>query len=58
MEYTEQDILDNMGLVVFVAKMLSGRLVDHVYGWDDLVSEGTFGLKKALDKFEDRKSVV
>jgi RNA polymerase sigma factor (sigma-70 family) len=52
MEYTEQDILDNMGLVVWVAKRLRGRLVTHVFGWDDLVSEGTFGLIKALDRFD------
>jgi RNA polymerase sigma factor (sigma-70 family) len=51
-KYTEQDILDNMGLVYFVAKMVSGRLVNHVYCWDDLVSEGTFGLIKALDRFD------
>jgi RNA polymerase sigma factor (sigma-70 family) len=52
MEYTEQDILDNMGLVVWVAKRLRGRLVTHVFGWDDLVSEGTLGLIKALDRFD------
>ena len=52
MEYTEQDVLDNMGLVIWVAKILRGRLVNHVYGWDDLVSEGTFGLMKALGRFD------
>jgi RNA polymerase sigma factor (sigma-70 family) len=52
MEHTEQDILDNMGLVVWVAKMLRGSLVNHVYGFDDLISEGTFGLIKALDRFD------
>jgi RNA polymerase sigma factor (sigma-70 family) len=52
MEYTEQDILDNMGLVVWVAKILKRGLVNHVFGWDDLVSEGTFGLIKALDRFD------
>jgi len=52
MERTEQDILDNMGLVIWVAKLLRTRLVNHVFGWDDLVSEGTFGLMKALDRFD------
>jgi RNA polymerase sigma factor (sigma-70 family) len=52
MEYTDQDILDNMGLVVWVAKRLQRRLVNHVFGWEDLVSEGTLGLIKALDRFD------
>jgi RNA polymerase sigma factor (sigma-70 family) len=52
MEYTEQDILDNMGLVVWVAQRLRGRLVNHFFDFDDLISEGTFGLIKALDRFD------
>jgi RNA polymerase sigma factor (sigma-70 family) len=52
MKCTEQDILDNMGLVIWVAKIFSGRLTNHVFGWDDLVSEGTLGLIKALDRFD------
>ena len=52
MEYTEQDILDNMGLVVWVAQRMKSRLVTSVYGWDDLVSEGTFGLIRALKRFD------
>ncbi len=52
MKCAEQDILDNMGLVLWVAKILRGRLVNHLFGWDDLVSEGTLGLMKALDRFD------
>ncbi len=52
MEYTEQDVLDNMGLVLWVAKILKPKLVNHIFGGDDLVSEGTFGLIKALDRFD------
>ncbi len=52
MEYTEQDILDNMGLVIWVAQRMRARLVNHVFGMDDLISEGTIGLMKALDRFD------
>ncbi len=55
MEYTKQDVLDNMGLVYKVAHRMryghTGTLID----FDDLVSEGILGLIHALERWAPGK---
>ncbi len=50
--YTEQDILGNMGLVYKIARVMKSRHTNALIGFDDLVSEGTLGLIKALELFD------
>ncbi len=52
MDYTQQDVEDNMGLVHFVAQSLSHKLQDNLIGYEDLVSDGTLGLIHALKRFD------
>ncbi len=54
--YTEQDILDNMELVREVADFMKLRHTNSLLDEDDLLSEGTFGLFKAFERFDPEKS--
>lgn len=55
--YTEQDILDNMGLVYKMAHVMAPRHTNVLMDYDDLVSEGIFGLVKAFQRFDPEKKV-
>ncbi len=53
MEYTQQDIQDNMGLVFIVARGMSSiTQCTDLLDFQDLVSEGVLGLIHALDRFD------
>ena len=56
-EYTEQDILDNMELVYKLARVMAPRHKNVLMDFDDLVSEGIFGLVKAIQRFDPEKKV-
>ncbi len=56
-EYTEQDILDNMGLVFKLAHVMAPRHKNVLMDYDDLVSEGIFGLVKAIQRFDPEKKI-
>ena len=47
----EKLITDNMGYVVTLARQYSCELLDT----DDLVSEGTIGIIKAVEKFDPNR---
>lgn len=52
MNYTQQDIENNMGLVYMTARKM-GHLCDRgLLDFEDLISEGTLGLIHALDRFD------
>ncbi len=55
MEYTEQDVLDNMGLVYKIAHFMRPRHMSCLVDFDDLVSEGTLGLINALELWDPEK---
>ncbi len=55
MKYTEQDVLDNMGLVYMVAHSGKKRWTNHLIHFEDLISEGTLGLIHALERFDPAK---
>lgn len=55
MQYTEQDIQDNMGLVFLVAGRMKHLTVDGVLEYRDLISEGVIGLIHALERFDPDK---
>ncbi len=55
MEYTEQDITDNMGLVFHTARRMRHLERSGVMEFQDLISEGVLGLIHALDRFEPKK---
>ena len=57
MEYTEEDITNNMGLVFHVAKRMRRLENSGVMEFKDLVSEGVLGLIHALDRFDESKGV-
>lgn len=52
MEYTEQDVTDHMGLVYKIAHSLRPEYTNSLLDFDDLVSEGTLGLIRALQTFD------
>ncbi len=57
MDYTQQDIQDNMGLVFMVARgmnFISTKSGD-VMEFQDLISEGTLGLIHALERFDPER---
>ena len=56
MKYTQQDILDNMELVRKLAHFMKARHTNSLLDVDDLVSEGLFGLLKAFDLHDPKKS--
>ncbi len=55
--YTQKDIMDNMGLVYKIVHVMKLRHTNSLLGFDDLVSEGVFGLIKALERFDSTKNV-
>lgn len=56
MEYSQQDVEDNMGLVHMVAHRVKDRLsTSGVLEYQDLVSEGVLGLIHALKNFDPDK---
>ncbi len=55
-EYTEQDIMDNLGLVRRTAYGMAARHTNVLMDVDDLVSAGTFGLYRAFELFDPEKS--
>lgn len=56
MEYTQQDIQDNMGLVFMVARRMDRITgVNNVMEFQDLISEGVLGLIYSLDRFEPER---
>jgi RNA polymerase sigma factor (sigma-70 family) len=54
--YTEQDILDNMGLVRKIAGFMQPRHTNSLMDVDDLVSEGIIGLFKAFERWDPERS--
>ena len=56
MDYTKQDILDNMELIYKIAHFMKARHTNALLDVDDLASEGIFGLLKAFAKFDPGKS--
>ena len=52
MDYTQQDIEDNMGLVHFVVQRVFHKMRDGLIGYDDMLGDGTLGLIHALEKFD------
>ena len=58
MEHTEQDIVDNMGLVYKIAHFMSPSYTNNsLMDFDDLVSEGTLGLMDAFNKYDLRRGL-
>ena len=57
MEYTKDDITNNMGLVYMVAKRMRRLETSGVMEFRDLVSEGVLGLIHALDRFDESKGI-
>jgi len=57
MEYTKQDITDNMGLVYQLAHVMKARHTNSLMDFDDLASEGTLGLMRALERFDPEMNV-
>ncbi len=55
MEYTEDDITSNMGLVYHVAKRMRHLERSGVMEFEDLINEGVVGLIFALDRFDESK---
>ena len=56
MEYTQQDIQDNMGLVFMVARRMEHlKGVSDIMEFQDLISEGVLGLIYSLDRFEPER---
>lgn len=58
MEYTQQDVENNIGLVFMVANEMYGRLCEGkggMYEYQDLISEGIVGLHFALERFDPSK---
>jgi RNA polymerase sigma factor (sigma-70 family) len=53
--YTEQDILDNMELIHKIAHFMKARHTNSLIDFDDLVSEGIFGLFTAFRRFDPKK---
>ncbi len=51
MNYTQQDIEDNMGLVYREAHKSRRKMTDNLVEFDDLVGAGTLGLIYALERF-------
>jgi RNA polymerase sigma factor (sigma-70 family) len=56
-EYTEQDIMDNLGLVHKMAQDMAPRHINSFMDYDDLVNEGIFGLVKAFKSFDPEKKI-
>lgn len=52
MNYTQQDIEDNMGLVFMVARRMTRLCEQGFMDFEDLISEGVLGLIHALDRFD------
>lgn len=57
MEYTQEDIEKNLGLVHFIAQRNSHRLRHRLSEYDDLISDGVLGLCHALGRFEPARGV-
>jgi RNA polymerase sigma factor (sigma-70 family) len=55
MDYTKQDILDNMDMVHKIAHFMKLRHTNSLMDYDDLVSEGIFGLIGAFKNFDPEK---
>ncbi len=55
MDYTQQDVIDNLGLVHMVAHRMYHLTNNGIVEYDDLVSEGTLGLIHALSRFDPKK---
>lgn len=52
MQYTEQDVQDNMGLVFLIADKMQHLTTTGIMEYRDLVSEGVLGLIHALERFD------
>lgn len=55
MEYTEQDVMGNMGLVYKIAHTMQYGLTNSLMDFDDLVSEGILGLMDAFNKYDPER---
>lgn len=55
MRYTQQDVIDHLGLVHMIAQRMKPSCGNYLIDYDDLVSEGTLGLIKALDRFDPER---
>lgn len=55
MDYSEQDVTDNMGLVFMMAKRMKHLTKGATIDFEDLISDGVLGLIHALDRFDPDK---
>jgi RNA polymerase sigma factor (sigma-70 family) len=54
MEFTQEDVTQNMGLVYMTARRMT-HLVNGIMEFQDLISEGVVGLTLALKNFDPKK---
>ena len=52
MEFTQQDVEDNLGLVYTIAERMKHLLKGTFVQWDDIIGAGTLGLIWALERFD------